>query len=146
MFIRATQLFTRCRSSLHDRVSYRPKHLLLIRHLCRSACKPNDVTLSILSHYGLLRYCGKRARIKRIIHQSTATRLTSCARLAGNGAAVIIGNRPRSRCYRCCSDDHYNLRKRFHNLNFLQRHLLRATMDSSRECTGCDRLTSIIHS
>jgi len=95
-----TQLFTSCSRSLHERVSYQPKHLLLIRRLHSRACKLDDYTLSLLGHYGLLRYRGKRAGTKRRIHQSNSIHPTPLVRPVGNGAAVIIGNRPRRCCHR----------------------------------------------
>ena len=67
--------------------TYSPSHLRLIRRLNGVECKqivPD--TLSALSEYGLLRYRGKRAGLKRIIHQ------IGSSHSAGNGAAVILGN------------------------------------------------------
>ena len=61
-----TQLFqlSTCRRSLRGRVSYQSRHLLLIRRLYSRSCKLDVVTLSLLSHYGLLRFRGKRSGLQ----------------------------------------------------------------------------------
>lgn len=90
-----TQLFTSFCRCLHGRVSYQPKHLLLIRRLYSRACKPDEDTLSSLSQYGLLHYRGKRAGTKGITHRSFSIHSTPSSQLYGNNVAVVIGNRPR---------------------------------------------------
>ena len=95
--VRCTTVST-CRRSLHGRVSYQPRHLLLIRRLYSRSCKLDVVTLSLLSHYGLLRFCGKRSDLKRTTNPRNPARSTRCGRPAGNGAVLIVSNRLRHGC------------------------------------------------